>query len=145
VDLDQTDRIRLSVPAATSAVRIARAGAAGLATRVGFTYQEVEQLQLAVAEAAALLAHDAEGQGTLVVTFDVEPTQLVVDLTLTDAGSTSTTDPAATITATRAPAGRDVPELATAMLDAAVDDWHVDPGAQRIVLRKRMQDIDLDE
>jgi serine/threonine-protein kinase RsbW len=130
VDFDQTDRIRLSVPAATSAVRIARAGAAGLATRVGFTYQEVEQLQLAVAEAAALLAQDAEGQGRLVVTFDVEASQLVVDLTLEEATSTGP---------------RAVPELATAMLDAAVDEWHVDPAGQHVVLRKHIQDVDLDE
>jgi hypothetical protein len=149
VDLDHTDRIRLSVPAATSAVRIARAGAAGLATRVGFTYQEVEQVQLAVAEAAALLAPDAEGTDTLVVTFDVEPAWLVVDLALTDGAATSTSSPSPTTTAGRrtrsARAVREVPDLATAVLDAAVDEWHLDPAGRRMVLRKAIEEVDLDE
>jgi hypothetical protein len=145
VDFDQTDRIRLSVPAATSAVRIARAGAAGLATRVGFTYQEVEQLQLAVAEAAALLAREADGQGRLVVSFEVEASQLVVDLTLEEEASTSATDSATTTRGGRVPGPDAVPELATAVLDAAVDEWDVDPAGQRIVLRKHIHDVDLDE
>ena len=135
-----TDRIRLSVPAATSAVRIARAGAAGLATRAGFTYHEVEQIQLAVGEAAALLAPDPSGQGTLTVTFDVEPDGLVVDLEVVDPG---TAPPA---TASRDAGGDEqVPEIASAVLDAAVDHWHVDPGGLRIVLRKSLADADFDD
>ena len=65
VDPTWTESIRLTVPATSAAVRITRGGAAGLATRAGFTYREVEQMRLAVGEAAALLAPEPEGDGTL--------------------------------------------------------------------------------
>jgi anti-sigma regulatory factor (Ser/Thr protein kinase) len=142
VDLTPTDRIRLSVPAATPAVRIVRAGAAGLATRAGFTYHEVEQIQLAVGEAAALLAHDPGGEGALVVTFDVEADGLVVELEVADAGSV----PPATAGPAPSPGGpADVPEIASAVLDAAVDEWRVEAGGRRIVLRKSLPEPDLDD
>src|SRR5262247_4140977 len=79
------DSIRLTVPATSAAVRITRAGAAALATRAGFTYREVEQLRLAVGEAAALLAPEPEGDGQLAVTYDVVEDGLRVDLRLTTA------------------------------------------------------------
>ena len=142
MDLTPTDRIRLSVPAATSAVRIARAGAAGLATRAGFTYQEVEQIQLAVGEAAALLAPDPAGAGTLIVTFDVEPTGLVVELEVTDVGASP---PVTARPAAHAGGGAELPEIASAVLDAAVDEWRVDPGGLRIVLRKHLPESDLED
>jgi anti-sigma regulatory factor (Ser/Thr protein kinase) len=134
VDLTAKDSIRLSVPAASSAVRIARAGAAGLATRAGFTYREVEQLQLAVGEAAALLAPDAEGDGTLTLTFDVETDGMRIELHLTDPGL--------------AGAGRrlrEVPSVAEAVLDASVDSWRVAPGGRRVLLHKQRHDTDDDE
>src|SRR4029453_19242166 len=76
------DSIRISVPATSAAVRITRAGAAGLATRAGFTYREVEQLRLAVGEAAALLAPEPDGEGTLAVVYDVVPDGLRIELVL---------------------------------------------------------------
>ncbi|HEX5366824.1 MAG TPA: hypothetical protein VFW63_09215, partial [Acidimicrobiales bacterium] len=118
------------VPAATAAVRIARAGAAGLATRAGFSYQEGEQLQLAVGEAAALLAPDPDGSGTLEVTFDIEPHGLVVELTVSEAAEEGL---------------RPVPALASAVLDASVDGWRVGAAGQRIVLRKSLPEPDLDD
>jgi serine/threonine-protein kinase RsbW len=138
VELTPTERIRLSVPAATPAVRIARAGAAGLATRAGFTYHEVEQIQLAVGEAAALLAPDPEGDGTLTVTFDVEKAALAVAIELTVPGRTSP------VTARHA--GRTaVPAIAAAVLDAAADEWRVERDGLRIVLRKERVESDADD
>jgi serine/threonine-protein kinase RsbW len=138
VELTPTERIRLSVPAATPAVRIARAGAAGLATRAGFTYHEVEQLQLAVGEAAALLAPDPDGDGTLTVTFDVEEAALAVAIELTVPGQTSP------VTARHA--GRTaVPAIAAAVLDAAADEWRVERDGLRIVLRKDRAESDADD
>jgi len=126
------------VPAATPAVRIARAGAAGLATRAGFTYHEVEQIQLAVGEAAALLAPEPDGDGTLTVTFDITDTALVVGIDLTDPGRTA---PVATVAGGRAA----VPAIAAAMLDAAADEWRVERGGRRIVLRKDLLEPDADD
>ena len=47
-----------------------------MATRAGFTYREAEELRLAVGEAAALLAPDPDGDGTLVIAYDVEDVTL---------------------------------------------------------------------
>lgn len=134
VDLTSTDTIRLTVPAASAAVRIARAGAAGLATRAGFTYYEAEQLQLAVGEAAALLAPEPDGDGTLTLTFAVEPDGLRVELYLSDPGRRGAE-------ARRAP----VPAIAAAVLDAAVDSWHRDDDGRRLALHKRLSDTGEDD
>ena len=131
VDLTSTDSIRLTVPAASAAVRIARAGAAGLATRAGFTYREVEQLQLAVGEAAALLAPEPDGDGTLTLTFDLEADGLRIDLYLTDPGRAGDSRYV-----------REVPTIAEAVLDAAVDTWGVLDGGRRLALDKRLTDTD---
>ena len=131
VDLSPTDSIRLNVPASSAAVRIARAAAAGLATRAGFTYHEVEQLQLAVGEAAALLAPEPSGDGTLVLVFDVEADGMRIDLHLADPGEEAHARRVTT-----------VPSVARAVLDAAVDTWHVQDGGRRIVLHKTVSDTD---
>lgn len=117
---DTGESIRLTVPASSAAVRIVRAGAAALATRAGFTYREGEELRLAVGEAAALLAPDPEGDGTLVILYQVEHEALRVDLHLVERGSGA--------------AG--VPDVAAAVLDATVDAWALSDGGRRIVLRK---------
>jgi serine/threonine-protein kinase RsbW len=155
VDPSQTDRISLTMPAASAAVRIARASATALATRAGFTYREVEELQLAVGEAVALLAPEPEGDGTLAVTFEVGRDALDVDLRLTDPGSRSAeVAPAAEAALGRAtgPDGRTeapggeravvAPTIAAAVLDAAVDRWRVSDGGRRLVLTKRTSDTD---
>lgn len=134
MDLTSTDSIRLTVPAASAAVRIARAGAAGLATRAGFTYHEVEQLQLAVGEATALLAPEPDGAGTLTLIFDIESDGLRIDLRLTDPG----------VGGDGHPVGR-VSTIAAAVLDAAVDTWQVHEAGRRFVLHKRLSDTDDDD
>ena len=123
------ETIRLTVPATSAAVRITRAGAAGLATRAGFTYREVEQLRLAVGEAAALLAPEPEGDGTLAVDYDVAPDGLRIDLRLTGPSGDGQA-----VTA--------VPEVAAAVLDASVDEWELLDGGRRLVLVKRLSDLD---
>jgi serine/threonine-protein kinase RsbW len=121
VEPNTGDSIRLTVPATSAAVRIARSGAAALASRAGFSYREGEELRLAVGEAAALLAPAPERDGTLVIVYDLEGEALHIDLQLTeDAGAVG-----------------DVPPVAAAVLDASVDTWRLDDGGRRIVLHKR--------
>jgi serine/threonine-protein kinase RsbW len=129
VDPTVTESIRLSVPATSAAVRITRAGAAGLATRAGFTYREVEQLRLAVGEAAALLAPEPDGEGTLAVVYDVVPDGLRIELVLVPGSAGGVTA---------------VPEVAAAVLDNSVDDWSLADGGRRLVLVKRLSDTDDD-
>ncbi|HMG39688.1 MAG TPA: hypothetical protein VK611_00095 [Acidimicrobiales bacterium] len=118
------DSVRLTVPATSAAVRIARVGAAGLGTRLGFTFSEVEELRLAVGEAAAQLC-DAGPESSLVVSYDIEPNGLRVTLAL-DGGAV-------------VPAFSD---LAATVLDTVVDEWSLDPGKSSVTLRKAPADHD---
>jgi hypothetical protein len=91
-----------------------------MATRAGFTYREAEELRLAVGEAAALLAPDPDGAGSLVIAYDVEEEMLSIDLRLTDHGGAVA-----------------VPDVAAAVLDASVDTWRLGDDGRRMVLHKR--------
>lgn len=77
---DQTngDEITLSLPAAPELVRIARLTGAGLATRMGMGYDEVEDVRIAVGEACSLLIGDGSRPGTLVLTFHIRPSAIEV-------------------------------------------------------------------
>lgn len=127
MERDEGDSIRLTVPADPAAVRIARVGATGLGTRLGFSYVEVEELRQAVGEAAALLTEPSDAD-ELVITYEIEEDGLRVDLRRNG----------------NAPAGSPS-ELQAAVLDGSVDDWRVDEGGRRVVLHKRRSDIDTDD
>lgn len=140
VDLTSTDRIRLTVPATPAAVRIARAGAAGLATRAGFTYREVEQITLAVGEAAAVLTREDGRAGTLTLLFDIDAGALRIDLRLEPvAGPVAT--PAGPGPATAEPIG----PIALAVLDGGVDTWQVSDEGRQLVLHRRLPEADIDD
>ncbi len=49
------DEVRLAVPATPEFLRLARVTASGLASRLGFTYDEVEDLRLAIDELCFIL------------------------------------------------------------------------------------------
>lgn len=124
------DSVRLTVPATSAAVRIARVGAAGLGTRLGFTFSEVEELRLAVGEAAAQLC-DAGPQASLIVCYDIEPTGLKVTLALSGGPDGTAVVPAFS-------------DLASTVLDTVVDDWALDPSKASVMLRKAPADHDHD-
>lgn len=131
VERNAGDAIRLTVPATTAAVRIARVGAAGLGTRLGFTFAEVEELRLAVGEAAASLCEE-NGDQVLDVTYDIDRDGLRVTLAIdADRSSDGGAAPRTGISA-----------LAAAVLDTVVDEWHEDPDGGRVVLRKTPADHD---
>lgn len=131
MDRDAGDAIRLTVPATSAAVRIARVGAAGLGTRLGFTFTEVEELRLAVGEAAASLCQD-DTQQVLDVSYDIEPDGLRVTLAVEpDVSGNGTATPPTSVS-----------DIAAAVLDTVVDEWHEDREGRRVVLRKAPADRD---
>lgn len=120
------DSIRLTVPATSAAVRIARVGAAGLGTRLGFTFTEVEELRLAVGEAAALLC-DERTDATLIVIYDIDPHGLRVTLSLIPGQR-------------RLPRSPHLSDMAAAVLDEVVDRWSVEHDGTQVVLHKTPSD-----
>ncbi|MHB8293285.1 MAG: ATP-binding protein [Acidimicrobiales bacterium] len=80
------DEVRLSIPAIPEFLRLARLTATGLADRLSFSYDEVEDLRLAVDEMAyALLGPDAQG-GVLELSYVAGPESLEVTGELIGAG-----------------------------------------------------------
>ena len=57
------DEVRLAVPATPEFLRLARVTATGLASRLGFTYDEVEDLRLAIDELCYTLIGTAGRRG----------------------------------------------------------------------------------
>jgi serine/threonine-protein kinase RsbW len=62
------DAVRLSVPAALEYVRIVRLTGSGVASRLGFDVEEIENLRVALDELASM-AIDVAAPGELEVTF----------------------------------------------------------------------------
>ena len=102
------DAIRLTVPAALEYVRIVRLTGSGVASRLGFDVEEIENLRVALDELASLVI-DVAAKGELEITF-------------------STTDTELRITG-RAPlrSGADVAvqELTAQILKAVIDDYEL--------------------
>jgi serine/threonine-protein kinase RsbW len=69
------DVVRLSVPVALEYVRIVRLTGSGIANRLGFDIEEVENLRVALDELASM-AIEASTGGELEITFFTTPTEL---------------------------------------------------------------------
>jgi serine/threonine-protein kinase RsbW len=79
---DGLDEIRLELPASPEFLRLARVTATGLASRLGFTFDDVEDLRLAIDELCfALIGHGTDG--TVRLQYRVHPQALEIEGTLT--------------------------------------------------------------
>jgi anti-sigma regulatory factor (Ser/Thr protein kinase) len=107
----QTAEVELTVPAAPEYLRLARMTAAGLASRMGFTYDQVEDLRIGVDELCFLLVGTQPRRGTITLTYGIEQDRLVIE----GAGDFSDGAPAAGIN-----------DLSSQILAAVVDDHDVD-------------------
>jgi serine/threonine-protein kinase RsbW len=67
------------MPASPDLLRVARLTAAGLANRVGFNVDEVEDVKIALDELCFGLLSDGSGVGTLDLRFVLEPGALVIE------------------------------------------------------------------
>jgi anti-sigma regulatory factor (Ser/Thr protein kinase) len=103
------------LPAAAEFARLARLTVAGLANRIGFSYDEVEDLRIAVGEACSLLM-SGERSGSLELVFRIQPSQLEIVVT-------GTVDPRA--------AAAD--GLSRQILEAVVDVFDLGPDRVRLV------------
>ena len=75
-----SDVIRMTIPAVLAYARLPRVAIAGLATRSGFSYDEVEDLRLAIGEVCQVLLDGADREGTLVISFTVERGKMDVEV-----------------------------------------------------------------
>ena len=74
-----TGEVRLEVPAAPEFLRISRIMAAGVASRVGFTLDEVEDLRIAIDEVCFSLVGAHGRTGTISLRYVLEDHQLSVE------------------------------------------------------------------
>jgi serine/threonine-protein kinase RsbW len=74
-----TDEVRLAVPAMPEFLRLARVTAAGLASRLGFSFDEVEDLRLAIDELCYGLTGSSGRDGTVQVRFLLGADSLLVE------------------------------------------------------------------
>jgi serine/threonine-protein kinase RsbW len=72
------DAVRLSVPAALEYVRIVRLTGSGVASRLGFDVEEIENLRVALDELASMAIELAD-KGELEVTFSTTDTELRIE------------------------------------------------------------------
>jgi hypothetical protein len=73
------DEVRLVVPARPEFLRLARVTAAGLAGRLGFSYDEIEDLRLAIDELCFGLTGPTGRHGTVELSYTIEPGCLKVE------------------------------------------------------------------
>jgi serine/threonine-protein kinase RsbW len=74
-----TGEVRLEVPAAPEFLRISRIMAAGVASRVGFTLDEVEDLRIAIDEVCFSLVGPRGRPGTITIRYLLDGDELAVE------------------------------------------------------------------
>ena len=121
--------VRLSVPAAPEYLRLVRLTAAGLASRLGFTFDEVEDLRIAVDELCFHLLGDIDADD------DPFVASRTMDLTYS-AGRDSITITGSTGATGAAPEPSDLSEQ---ILDALVDEHEVGSDNGVIIFRLKKQ------
>jgi serine/threonine-protein kinase RsbW len=120
-DVQTSEQIRLMVPASAAYARIARITTSGVATRLGFSIDDVEELKVAVGEVWSLIVGDDGGHGELTLTYEIEPDALVVDVTSNNGG---------------VPLDATSLEIASKLLGEVVDEHHLGGDGRYAHLRK---------
>lgn len=110
--MPRQDEVRLTVPATPEYLRLARVTATGLASRLGFTYDQVEDLRLAIDELCFALIGSKGKVGTLSLRYEVAAAGLEV------VGTGRFDDDT--------PIGPSLSEFSQQILRALVDEYGVD-------------------
>jgi hypothetical protein len=129
------DEVRLVVPATPEFLRLARVTATGLASRLGFSYDEVEDLRLAIDELCFALIGSKGRDGTVTLRYAMPEGALEIegraDFAGAGAGSAAGAPPS-------------LSELSKQILNALVDEYDVavaDDGLPSFRLRKKRPGI----
>jgi len=80
------DRVVVTLPAAGAYLSVLRTATAGLAARLDFTLDDIEDLRIAVDEACALLLADAVPGGDLRCAFELSGARITVEVSLSTLG-----------------------------------------------------------
>lgn len=112
------EEIRLTIPALADYARIARLTVTGLASRLDFPYDDVEDLRIAVGEICSVLL--GEGEGRLGFVCHLAPDELAVEAHRDPPGPTGP-----------------VTDLTRQILGAVVDVAEIDEDRGRIRVAKR--------
>ena len=114
-----TDEIRLEIPAAPAYLRLARLAVADVGARAGWSYEDIDDLRIAVDELCyAVGAGGEHGR--------IELTYRTLDRAIEVLGTGHETAPLA-----------EPGELAAAIIAAVVDDFDLDVAARQFRFRKR--------
>jgi serine/threonine-protein kinase RsbW len=73
--------VELRIPADSAFLAVLRTATAGLAARLDFTLDDIEDLRIAVDEACAMVLPQAREDSDLTCTFDLQPARLTVAVT----------------------------------------------------------------
>jgi serine/threonine-protein kinase RsbW len=117
----ERQEVRLTMPARPDLLRVARLTAAGLANRVGFNVDEVEDVKIALDELCFGLLGDGAGVGTLDLRFVLEPGALVIEGAGPANGSVDRDE--------------DTTEFAALLLAALVDEHEISRDGQELRFR----------
>ena len=80
------DCIRLSVPAKPEYILVTRLTASSVATRAGFDIDTIEDIKIAVAEAAILVMNQGQNTEEIVLHFYLKENELSIDVHAKSAG-----------------------------------------------------------
>ena len=127
--LGVSGNVRLVVPAAPEYLRLVRLTAAGLASRLGFTFDEVEDLRIAVDELCFHLLGDVDDEAELAAenrTMDLTYSAAADSITITGQTGASGAVP-------------EPSELSVQILDALVDEHEVGNADGLVMFRLKKQ------
>lgn len=78
MDLNSSEKVRVRIPASPVYLRVVRLVVADLASRLGFTIDEIEDLKIAVDELLAYLTGSQGREGELEIEFTVDEQRIFI-------------------------------------------------------------------
>jgi anti-sigma regulatory factor (Ser/Thr protein kinase) len=125
---DESTVVRLAIPAAPEFLRLARLAAADVASRAGFSFEDIEDLRIGVDELCHLLMAPGTEDEELELTFTLAPDAVTVE---GEGPPRAPSDPVVVQS-----------ELSKQIVTAVVNEHEVnrtDDGASRFRLRKHLK------